>query len=474
MELRQTKIVATLGPSTDSDAQISALIRKGLNVARVNFSHGIPEDHIRRIELVRKHARKQQRAVGILADLQGPKIRITRFKENRVFLEEDAEFNLDVELDDDAGTRESVGVTYKNLPKDLKLGDVLMVDDGNIVLQVIEVLDPVVKTRVVVGGEISNSKGINRQGGGLTADSLTSKDHQDIRLAGKLDVDYLAVSFVRNQIDVTLARELLRATGCEGGIISKIERVEAVENINEIVEASDGIMIARGDLAVEIGNAELPGVQKKLIKVARKHNRFVITATQMMSSMITSTNPTRAEVLDVANAVLDGTDAIMLSQESAVGRHPAKVVATMDRICRGSESTDSWSDHSGRFNQKFSNIEESVAMATMFTARHFDVAAILALTESGSTAKWLSQTTSRIPIFAFTPHRWTQRRVTLFRGVHPIGFQTTSDTKLPIEQQAVKEFLEMDVIKKGDKLLVTKGDRAGVKGGTNTMKIIVA
>ena len=472
MVLRQTKIVATLGPSTDSDHEMSRLVAKGMDVARVNFSHGDSDDHRKRIELVRKHATEQRRAIGILADLQGPKIRITRFKDQKIFLEEGARFVLNVELDDHSGDMEQVGVTYKNLPKDVKLGDILIVDDGNIVLEVTEVLDPLVKTKVLVGGELSNSKGINRQGGGLTAASLTPKDHQDIRTAGDFDIDYLAVSFVRNAIDVSFARELLNVTGCQSGIISKIERVEAVKNIEEIVDASDGIMIARGDLAVEIGDAQLPGVQKRLIDVARRRNRFVITATQMMTSMIQSLNPTRAEVLDVANAVLDGTDAIMLSQESAVGKHPAKVVAAVDRICRGSESTNLETDRIERREEQFSNTEEAVAMATMFTARHYNVSAILALTESGSTAKWLSQKLSGIPIYAVTPHARTERRVTLFRGVHPISFDVDKNLDLPIEIQTIEELRRRKIVKNGDLLLVTRGDETGVTGGTNTMKIL--
>ena len=472
MVLRQTKIVATLGPSTDSDHEMSRLVAKGMDVARVNFSHGDSDDHRKRIELVRKHADEQRRAIGILADLQGPKIRITRFKNQKIFLEEGARFVLNVELDEHSGDIEQVGVTYKNLPKDVKLGDILIVDDGNIVLEVTEVLDPLVKTKVLVGGELSNSKGINRQGGGLTAASLTPKDHQDIRTAGDFDIDYLAVSFVRNAIDVSFARELLNVTGCQSGIISKIERVEAVKNIEEIVDASDGIMIARGDLAVEIGDAQLPGVQKRLIDVARRRNRFVITATQMMTSMIQSLNPTRAEVLDVANAVLDGTDAIMLSQESAVGKHPAKVVAAVDRICRGSESTNLETDRIERREEQFSNTEEAVAMATMFTARHYNVSAILALTESGSTAKWLSQKLSGIPIYAVTPHARTERRVTLFRGVHPISFDVDRNLDLPIEIQTIEELRRRKIVKNGDLLLVTRGDETGVTGGTNTMKIL--
>ncbi len=472
MRFRQTKIVATLGPSTDSDKEMKRLIEKGLDIARVNFSHGAADDHKRRIELVRRHADKLNKPVGILADLQGPKIRIGRFKAGKIALKERDVFELDVEMHEEEGTRERVGVTYKNLPKDVKLGDVLLIDDGNIVLRVTQVLDPVIKTEVVVGGELSNSKGINRRGGGLTASSLTPKDHQDIRHAGELDVDYLAVSFVRNAIDVSFARELLSVTGCQAGIVSKIERAEAVQNFSEIAAASDGIMIARGDLAVEIGDAKLPGVQKKLAKESRQHNRFVITATQMMTSMVTSTNPTRAEVLDVANAVLDGTDAVMLSQESAIGKHPAKVVAALDRICRGSESTDRFEDRTELGSDQYSSAEEAVAMATTYIARHFDVTAILAMTESGSTAKWLSRSLSGIPIFAVTPHRRTQRRVTAFRGVHPVSFKADAKLDFPIERQAAQMLVERGIIKSGDSLLVTRGDEAGIQGGTNTMKII--
>ncbi len=472
MALRQTKIVATLGPSTDSEKEMSALIESGLDVARVNFSHGTIKDHRARIELVRRHADLQNKPLAILADLQGPKIRITKFKDGFIQLQEGDLFELDVEMDDNEGTQTRVGVTYKDLPKDVKLGDILVLDDGNIVLEVLQVLDPVVQTEVVIGGVLSDSKGINQQGGGLTATTLTPKDHQDIRFAGELNVDYLAVSFVRNSVDVQLARALLNATGCNGGIIAKIERVEAVKNIESIVDASDGIMVARGDLAVEIGDAQLPGVQKMLVKAARQRNRLVITATQMMTSMVTSTIPTRAEVLDVANAVLDGTDAIMLSQESAIGKHPAKVVATADRICRGSESTDLELDRFDRGSQKYVNAEEAVAMATMYTARHTDIKAILALTESGSTAKWLSRTLSAFPVYAVTPHYSTARRVALFRGVHPVVFQYKDSAEDRIEIQAINQILKRKIIRKGDLILVTRGDKTGVRGGTNTMKIL--
>ncbi len=472
MTFRQTKIVATLGPATDPREVTEKIIRRGVNVVRINFSHGDSERQRERVELVRECARRQKRAVSILADLQGPKIRIAKFKDGPVFLNKGDRFVLNAELDAEQGTLERVGVTYRNLPKDVKLGDVLIVDDGNIVLRVTEVLDPLVTTEVLVGGELSNSKGINRQGGGLTASSLTAKDHKDIRTAGEIDVDYLAVSFVRNEVDVQIARELLRATGCQGGIISKVERAEAVENMEEIITASDGIMIARGDLAVEIGDARLPGVQKRLIRMARERNCLTITATQMMQSMIESSQPTRAEVLDVANAVLDGSDAVMLSQESAVGRHPAKVVAALDRICRGSELTDYEVKLDAQPRGRYVNVEEAIATAAMHSAKSFNIVAIVALTESGSTAKWLSRMLSGIPIFAVSSHSATHRRVALFRGVHPIDLELSEDSELRVERQVINELLRRENVAKGDRVVITKGDLMGVEGGTNTMKII--
>lgn len=471
---RQTKIVATLGPATDKPEVMEAMIRAGVDVVRVNFSHGDREEHAERIELVREISRKLNKSIGVLADLQGPKIRIARFIDKQIELRAGDEFQLNVDLDDNTGTETAVGVTYKELARDVKMDDILMLDDGNIILKVIDVFDPIITTEVVFGGILSDSKGINRQGGGLTAESLTSKDHQDIRTAGSMDVDYLAVSFVRNAVDVNVARELLRAANCNGGIISKIERVEAVERVDEIVEASDGIMIARGDLAVEIGDAQLPGVQKRLIGIARDRNRLVITATQMMQSMIENTQPTRAEVLDVANAVLDGTDAVMLSQESAVGRHPPIVVAAVDRICRGSEQTEISVKARDRKSEQYQNAEEAVAMATMFTASNFDITAILALTESGATAKWLSRTISGIPIFAVTPHSHTLRRVRLFRGVEPISYDVDAKSNVPVVEQVLNEFLQRGILSKGDRLIVTMGAMVGVAGGTDTMRIITA
>ena len=470
---RQTKIVASLGPATDDPAVLESAIREGMDVARVNFSHGNAEEHRRRVRLLRETAAACDRAIGVLADLQGPKIRTRGFKEGPVQLIEDRPFVLDMGMGRQDGTVEGVGVTYEQLVNDVKAGDHLLLDDGNIVLEVDSIKDGRIHTRVVVGGALSDNKGINLAGGGLSAPTLPEKDHADIRLAGELEADYLGLSFVRNAGDVRAARKLFQESGGKGGIVAKIERVEALENIEEIILASDAIMIARGDLGVEIGNSELPGVQKRIIHQAHLNNGVVIVATQMMQSMVRNPQPTRAEVLDVANAVLDGTDAVMLSAETATGKHPAKVVAAMDHICRGAERHRSGTElRRSRSGEQFASTEQSIAMATMFTANHFDVRAIVALTESGSTARWMSRINVGIPIYAITRHVATQRRVTLYQGVYPINHDVNASEDHLIDKQVITELLRRKVVRPGDRIAVTKGDHTGVAGGTNTMKIL--
>ncbi|MGD8926661.1 MAG: pyruvate kinase, partial [Thioalkalispiraceae bacterium] len=411
--LRRTKIIATLGPSTDDPKMLDKILEAGVDVVRINFSHGSEEEHIERAEKVRNRARAHGRQVGVLADLQGPKIRIEKFKNGKVTLQEGDTFILDTTCGSDAGDSERVGLAYKDLPKDVKRGDTLLLDDGRIVFWVNESTDTEVNCRVMVGGELSDRKGINKQGGGLSAPALTDKDRADIKTAAKMDVDYLAVSFVRHAQDVEEARNLLRDAGCNAGIVAKIERAECLEVVDEIIDASDAIMIARGDLGVEIGDAALPPVQKKLISSARSRNRVAITATQMMESMITSQLPTRAEVFDVANAVLDGTDAVMLSAETASGMYPDKAIAAMDRICRSAEQQREVTRSDHRIDTTFERIDEAIAMATMYSANHLHVKAIAALTESGSTALWMSRISSGIPIYALTEHVETRRKVTL-------------------------------------------------------------
>ncbi len=482
--LRRTKILATLGPATDpkdpSENEYEALdgiIEAGVDVVRVNFSHGTHDDHRRRVEAVRNRARAHGRQVGVLADLMGPKIRIGGFKEGKARLKSGDVFILDAamggaegELMD--GTQERVGISYKRLPGDVSRGDTLLLDDGRIELWVEEVQGEEIRTVVRLGGDLLNKKGINRKGGGLSAGALTSKDRVDIKAAAEMQVDYLAVSFPRSAADVIEARELFREAGGRGDIVAKIERAEAVDALEEILTASDAVMIARGDLGVEVGDAELPALQKKIIRMARELNRVAITATQMMESMIEHQIPTRAEVFDVANAVLDGTDAVMLSAETASGKYPALAVAAMDRICRSAETQRlaRVSDH--RINTEFRRIDEAIAMSTMYAANHLGAKAIAALTESGSTCLWMSRISSGIPIYALTRHVETRRKVTLYRGVYPVSFEPAGTNHAEVNQEAVDELVRRGAVRDGDLVIITKGDMMGVMGGTNAMKIV--
>jgi len=469
---RRTKIVATLGPATDTLETMEAIVRAGVDVVRLNFSHGEPAEHQRRLDLVRQAAAAAGKDVGVLGDLQGPKIRIEKFKGKKVTLKDGQRFTLDAELGDDDGDDTQVGLTYKDLPRDVKTGDMLVLGDGEISMSVVEVIGPRIICIVVNGGEVSNHKGINRQGGGLSAGALTDKDHEDIRLAAKLGVDYLAVSFPRDASDIEQARILLNAAGSRAGIVAKIERSEAIRNLDDIIRASDAVMIARGDLAVEIGDAELPGVQKHIVHRARDLNRTVITATQMMESMIHSPVPTRAEVLDVANAVMDGTDAVMLSGETATGKYPVKTVEAMARVCLGAEKHRTTQRSRHRMDQKFKSVDEAIAMAVMYTANHMDVKAIIALTESGATALWMSRISSGIPIYAMTRHETTRRRVTLCRGVYPVAFDVMHTDPDHVLKDAADELKRQRIVINGDYVICTKGEFSGITGGTNSLKIV--
>ncbi|MEW5755379.1 MAG: pyruvate kinase [Pseudomonadota bacterium] len=470
--LRRTKIVATLGPATDDPKMIDKILEAGVDVVRLNFSHGTAEQHMERAERVRNRARACGRQVGVLADLQGPKIRIERFRDGKITLVEGDAFILDAKLGSEDGNQERVGIAYKELVNDVQRGDTLLLDDGRITLWVEEVAGQEVRCKVKMGGVLSDRKGINLQGGGLSAPALTDKDKEDIKTAAKIQADYLAVSFPRIADDMHQARELLRAAGGHGALVAKIERAEALEVVEEIIAASDVIMIARGDLGVEIGDAALPPVQKELIKKAREMNKVVITATQMMESMIESHVPTRAEVFDVANAVFDGTDAVMLSAETASGKYPHLAIAAMDRICREAEKqrVAMVSDH--RINTRFGRMDEAIAMAAMYTANHLGVKAIAALTESGSTPLWMSRISSGIPIYALTSHVETRRKVTLYRGVYPVSFETGTKDHYLVNLEAVEELRRRGAVRDGDLVIITKGDLMGVLGGTNTMKIV--
>jgi pyruvate kinase len=470
---RRTKIVATLGPATDDPEILTEMIRAGVDVVRVNFSHGKFEDHAARIRKVRDAAVRAGRYVGILGDLRGPKIRIERFAAGRVLLNEGDRFALDPSMDPEAGTAACVGVAYKDLPRDVKTGDTLLLNDGLIALKVTGVAGTRIDTVVTLGGELSNQKGLNKQGGGLSAGALTDKDRDDIRMAAELGVDYLAVSFVRRAEDMDEARRLLREAGGQGRVMAKIERGEAIEHLEEIIRASDAVMVARGDLGVEVGYAQLTGLQKHIIQLARRNNRIVVTATQMMESMITNPVPTRAEVSDVANAVMDDTDAVMLSAETAVGKYPVKVVDEMAQVIEGAEKWHhSHSRERHRIDGHFEATDEAIAMAVMYTANHLDVKCIVALTESGSTTLWMSRIRSDIPIYAFTRQETTRRRVTLYRGVYPIAFDVVHTEPEILYPTIFHLVMELGLAAEGDHIIVTKGELTGVSGGTNSMKIL--
>ena len=469
---RRTKIIATLGPATDDPVILERMIVAGVDLVRNNFSHGSALEHKNRIRKVREISAKYDREVGVLADLQGPKIRISRFKQDKVFLKAGDQFIFDAKLADNAGTAEKVGIDYKNLTADVVAGDTLLVDDGRLVFLVKEVENSRIICKIIVGGDLSNNKGINRLGGGLSAEALTEKDHQDIKLAANLGVDYIAISFPRNADDIHQARKLVRAAGSSAGIVAKIERAEAMLNLDEIINASEAVMVARGDLGVEIGDTELPAAQKHIIHQARALNKAVITATQMMESMIINTIPTRAEVFDVANAVLDGTDAVMLSAETASGHHPDKVVETMARICSSAEAQPRALISRHRVEMQFDRVDEAIAMAAMYTANHLHIKAIIALTESGSTPLWMSRIRSGIPIYGFTRNIATHRLMTLYRGVYPLSFDVTAIENSDVEKKAVAVLKERGIVAENDLVIVTRGDLLGVLGGTNNMKIL--
>ncbi len=473
MLLRRTKILATLGPATDKPGVLEELFEAGIDVVRLNFSHGSAQDHIDRANRVRALSKQTGRRVGILADLQGPKIRIERFKENKVWLEEGQDFALDINLGKLDGDNTQVGISYEPLAREVKPGTRLLLDDGRVVLDVVNVIDNArVNTKVVVGGDLSNNKGINLLGGGLSAAALTDKDKEDIKTIAVIQADYVAISFPRTADDMHEARALLQAAGSYAGLVAKVERAEAMEVIDDIIMASDAIMVARGDLGVEIGDANLPAAQKHLIKRSRELNRAVITATQMMESMIENPIPTRAEVFDVANAIVDGTDAIMLSAETASGKHPVKTVQAMVRICVETEKQPSVTHSHHRMTDSFSTIDEAIAMSAMYMANHTKISGVASLTESGSTPLWMSRINSNIPIYAFSSHEKTLGRVTLYRGVFPIPFSRESMEKAEVNSAIIDKLRTRGVVNQGDTYIITKGDATGHQGGTNSLKVV--
>ncbi len=467
---RSTKIVATLGPASSETGVLTRMIQAGVDVVRLNFSHGTHDDHRRRVELVRDCVRHVGRTVGIMVDLQGPKIRVGKFAEGKVELANGAPFILDAACTLGDATR--VGLGYPELVDDVTPGAVLLLDDGRLVLDVESIQGREIHCRVRVGGTLSNNKGINRQGGGLSAPALTDKDKDDIRLAAEFNADYVAVSFPKSGADIRQARELLAAAGSNAQIIAKIERTEAIGALEEILEASDAIMVARGDLAVEVGDAAVPALQKRMIRVAREHNKVAITATQMMESMISSPVPTRAEVSDVANAVLDGTDAVMLSAETAAGKYPVETIEAMARICVEAEKSEEITLDKHFLDRVFTRIDQSIAMAALFAAFHLKVKAIASLTQSGSTALWMSRINSGVPIYALTPEIRSRYRMSLYRNVFPLMMRYIGHDREAALREAEEELIRAGAVVPGDTIVLTIGEPIGTPGGTNTMKIV--
>jgi pyruvate kinase len=467
---RATKIVATLGPASSDPSVLERMILSGVNVVRVNFSHGSAAEHTQVVARVREVANRLGRDIGVLADLQGPKIRIGRFGAGKVTLVEGDRFTFDIDCE--VGDETRVGLDYKDLVHDVRAGDALLLNDGRMIMRVETVTERTIECTVTVGGVLSDRKGINRQGGGLSAPALTAKDMDDIKTAVAFEADFVAVSFPKNASDMYMARELTRAAGGKALMIAKIERFEAIGALDEILKASDGIMVARGDLAVEVGDAAVPALQKRMIRMAKELNKLTITATQMMESMIESPVPTRAEVSDVANAVLDGTDAVMLSAETAAGRYPVETVAAMARVCDEADRSGSFALDTAFLNRTFGRVDQAIAMAALFTAAHMKVKAIAALTQSGSTALWMSRLDSGVPIYALTPEEGSRRRMSLYREVHPvlITYQASDRESLLLEVE--RKLVDLGIVERGDVILMTIGTPIGKSGGTNTLKIV--
>ena len=472
MQLRRTKIIATLGPATDSNEVIRDVIAAGADVLRINLSHGTSEEQMARAAQVREVARDLKKEVALLADLRGPKVRIEEFADDTVVLRSGDTFVLDAAAEPPPGSQTGIGVTYKDLPGDIAPGDLLLLDDGLLSMRVVEIKDTKIICEVKTGGVLGNRKGINVLGGGLSLPGIAPHDIQDIPRVAAMGVDYVAVSFPRNAADMNEARRRLRAAGSQARLVAKIERTEAIENLDQIILASDVVLIARGDLGVEIGDAELPGLQKLITSKALEHNRVVITATQMMQSMVQNPIPTRAEVLDVANAVFDGTDAVMLSAETAIGRHPKAVVKAMHRICLGAERHEDTTPDVDQLNVQFERIDQAIAMAAMFMATHVSVQAIVALTESGSTAQWLSRVRSAVPIFALSPLAASRYRMALYRGVYSVAHDFPGDDVEKALVEGVQLLVRQGYIKAGDRIILSMGEHTGNEGGTNTLRLL--
>ncbi|MHC9084853.1 pyruvate kinase [Luteimonas sp. RIT-PG2_3] len=469
---RRTRILATLGPATDAPGVLDAILRAGVDVVRLNFSHGDPSDQIARAQAVREAAQRVGKEVGILADLPGPKIRVEKFAEGKVALRTGDRFDLLASADAPLGTQHEVGVSYLGLPGDLSPGDVLMLDDGMVQLQVDRIEGERIVTSVLNDSVLSNRKGLNKLGGGLSLGALTERDRELIAVAAEIGVDFIAVSFCRNAADMNEARAIARSHGCDAAMVSKVERAEAIENLAEVIDASDVVMVARGDLGVEIGDAELPGLQKKIIRESLARSKVVITATQMLQSMVDSPIPTRAEVLDVANAVIDGTDAVMLSAETAAGNFPLRSVEAMARVCIGAERQFAHDTDFEKAQRNLARADQAIAMATMFLTEHIGVRAIVAMTESGGTARFLSRFRSSAPIYAFARHDGSRRRMAMMRDVFPMDYDSRGQTPREAARGSIRKLVEAGLLEPGDRVVFTSGEHMETHGATNTLRLL--
>lgn len=470
--LRRTKIIATIGPASSDPEVLRQLIMAGVNLVRINMSHGSMQQHSAVINSVKKISDELNVEVGILLDLQGPKIRVARFIDKEVILQAGAKFILDADYDENSGDETRVGLDYKNLPYDLSVGDRLLLDDGRIVMDVEAVIGPQIHCVVRIGGPLSNNKGLNRAGGGLSAEALTPKDYKDIEFAAQHAVDYVAVSFPRNAEDMHLARSLLKEAGSEAGLIAKIERAESIPDLDQIILASDAVMVARGDLGVEVGFAELPGLQKIIITRARELNRAVITATQMLESMNFNTIPTRAEVSDVANAVLDGSDAVMLSAETATGLYPVQSVAVMAEVCLAAERQHAVPFLQLKHERELFNVPEAIARAAIYTAHHLEVKAVVALTMEGKVPLVMSRIRSKIPVYGVSSSKQARGRMTLYSGVYPVDFDVSLYERWEIIRAVLTELREHGTVQVGERVIITRGDVIGRSGEANSLKIV--
>ncbi len=468
--MRKTKIVCTIGPASDSLEMLRKLLLSGMNVARLNFSHGTHEEHERRISYIRRAAAAVGKNVAIMLDTKGPEIRLGYFKEEPVLLEEGAQVILTTEAV--RGDRERIPVSYPGLPGDVKEGDTIMVADGLIALRVLSTGNRDINCLVVNGGELTSQKGVNVPGGAYNLPAVTDKDIQDIRFGVEQKLDYIAASFIRKSADVLSIREVIEKAGGSLDIIAKIESRKAVDNLDDIIKVSDGIMVARGDLGVEIPVEEVPLVQKVIIGKCNLLGKPVVTATQMLESMINNPRPTRAEASDVANAIFDGSDALMLSGETAAGKHPLEAVETMARIAERAEAALQYDKLLGREGSISTrqSVTNAIGLATCAIAHALGAAAIISSTESGHTAKMVSKYRPQAPIIAVTTHQEVMRKLALNWGVQPVLARATKNTD-EMMAEAIEASLNSGLIKGGDLVVFTAGIPVGIKGTTNLIRV---